>query len=283
MSKTGPPPIDPKADVTRTTLSVLTMNVWNNDHYLDDRMDYIGDLIAQKTPDIVCLQEVPYDQVKTLVQYLQNDDYEVYESTVRRQHGELIASKLPIYRFRFLPFRESPDRRGVNIAEIDLPGGESVFVVTAQLESPEFATYYGTQKDQNASIRRDQLKDMFHLFRTHSRVLYAGDTNLATNAYVKLPRRWQDAWVASGSLPNYRFTVDGLRNPHIEDKQCRERSDRVLFKVPDHDRWRVTAFGLVGLKSILPADTGEVVFPSDHFGVYVTFEIEAGQKTTGQK
>lgn len=278
MSKTGPPPSDPKADVTQTTLSVLTMNVWNNDYYLEDRMDYVGDLIADMTPDIVCLQEVPYDQVNTLVQHLQNEEYEVYESTVRRQHGELIASKLPIYHFRFLPFRESPDRRGVNIAEIDLPGGESIFVVTTQLESPDNRTYNGNYQDENASLRRDQLKDLFHLFRSNSRVLFAGDTNLSTNAYVKLPRRWHDAWATCGSLPQFRFTIDGVRNPHVGDTNYRERSDRVLYKAPDHDTWHITKFGLVGLKSILPVDARDVVFPSDHFGVFVTFQITTGQK-----
>ena len=264
----------------RLTLSVLTMNMWNVDYYIEDRMDYMCDLVSRLNPDLLAFQEVPWDQVDNVVQNLHADGYDVYDSCRReRPHGEIIASRYPIYRTELIPFRDTEMKRCMTLAEIDMPGGQSIYFVTAQMESSEDA-YDPPRTDQEAladrkhfaKLRRRQIKDMFSVLRKKDRVIFAGTLNKNQDEYIKMPSLWHDAWIMGGGEKGYEYTYDGERNPNAK-RHIRERLDRVLMKKPHGENWHVTQFGLAGLKSILKTDRGNLLMPSDHFAVFSTLEL----------
>lgn len=261
-------------------LKVMTMNMWNVQYYMDDRVDYICDLVSDLKPDLLALQEVPPDMVDDIVSHLHSDDYDVYDSCMsNRPHGEIIASQFKLSAPEFIPFKQTDMRRGMTVADVELPTGHLITFVTAQMESAidEYDPPRNTNEEYDdrrhfSKLRRRQIKDMFSLFNGASRVIFAGDMNRYHDEYIKVSSGWHDTWEQSGSdRHKYEFTYDSKTNPNAKPGM-QERLDMVLYKHPRNtDQWVVQNYGLAGCKSFMQSHNGTKVMPSDHFAVIACF------------
>ena len=90
------------------TISILTMNVYNVDYYLEDRLDYICDLLLKLgKPDLVVFQEVPSKYARQFIQNLRIDDYYTYHS-IGNMQGNVIACRYPMFNKQFVAFQNCP-------------------------------------------------------------------------------------------------------------------------------------------------------------------------------
>jgi endonuclease/exonuclease/phosphatase family metal-dependent hydrolase len=248
-------------DDRNESLSVLTYHLSDEDYYLEDRYDYILDVIERYDPTIICLQEIVDFKISDLEIGLEEMDYYTCNSILeQRPVGEMIASKYPISKSEFFGLEPRVDMEGVLVAKIDLPFGSTATICTFNLPKGP---------DEVRSIRGHQLRDIIRLFRGERRIILAGDFGLTNREFVRIPSTFKDAFVISGESDSHTYTYDGTKNPGV-NPTARHRYDRILYKLPPREEWKMEKFGLLGLNSIFQRDKSEdPVMASDHFGVYM--------------
>lgn len=249
----------------------MTYNVCFSRHQHFKRMEAISQIIEQYSPDIVCLQEVRQDSLRYFLQSPWTANYSLSNATIdaKRHYGEVIFSKYPILKTERFPFRRTHMSRHVNIADLSIPVnsddmllGHRFTVVTAHLES----------KEQNRNIRREQMMGIFDMMIREENVFFMGDTNFMTDeefSPAELPPFWMDVWhelvetkTIDPTVTEYTFDAEKNKNA---DGNYQSRLDRVFCKSVE---WVPTHFELVGTD---PIPGTKLVYPSDHFGVYVEF------------
>jgi len=116
-----------------------------------------------------------------------------------------------------------------------------------------------------AEYKRQQLKlsldSMIPIIPGRNMVLM-GDTNFGFKDMYRLPRQWQDAWMADGKPKLHTWTNDGKRNTNLAH-HYKNRTDRV-FLTKDRS---VQDFRLIGTEVL---DSG--YHPSDHFGIVLEIQ-----------
>jgi exonuclease III len=300
-------------EALRTSVTILTWNVWFDDFEFDNRAAGIFTICEQLNPDVICLQEVLpkflllLNSQTWVKSYKVSTDY--LENTVE-PYGVMILAKSSLKpNFSVYELNTVMDRKFV-CAALKITDRE-LFVGTVHLESLKFK-----------EIRRDQLVQISGILRNHEDTVLVGDFNfcsyrnfveggdLENNCLQEILPNHNDMWAAFwDSDENKGYTYDSERNQMITHEE-RMRYDRVMYnfaqpKAMTH-RWWPQSIKLVGTESIrhikargdsvCRGDWGNntsplraiveditAVLPSDHFGLCATFELHTYGPPVGKK
>lgn len=263
-------------------ISILTLNIWNNEGPWDARRELIRDWLRLLEPDLVAFQEVldsdGYHQADEL---LAGFDYQVdfaCPMTWNRQQGtnmgNLIASRWPFARMTpiLLPLGGRDDQRVLLGADVDSPFGRLPFYTT-----------HLTSKLQDGHIREAQVSVIGDVLLARRRegdlpIVLCGDFNAEPDSSEMRYLRGQqtlddkriflmDAWrVGNDSGEGYTFS---RRNPYRAYRQFDQRLDYIYVERVAEDAVRIAHCDVVC------DQPRHGVYPSDHFGIYLELSLAA--------
>ena len=246
---------DAAVAVDRDELTVATFNIWFDDYYAEQRYLAIADLLCERRPDVIVLQEVTPEALEIFLDQPWVRDRYLSASAVggdAGNYGMLMLSRVPIARATYsrLPTRQS---RGFIEAELAV-NDVRLIVCCLHLDSGK----------SSARLRSWQLRRIFRAQKSAEDAVLLGDFNMRDSENDRIAPPYCDIWpMLRPHEPG--FTEDTSIN-HMRfdarNKKRQVRFDRVLLK---GTRWRAASIELLGTQPIsheLPR-----VFPSDHFGV----------------
>ncbi|XP_058072378.1 uncharacterized protein LOC131221211 [Magnolia sinica] len=275
---------DTNASSGPSTLKILSYNVWfREDMELHKRMEAIGDLIQQHSPDLICFQEVT-PNIYDLFQ--QSGWWKVYHCSVSNEKAKMRPyfciqlSKLPVKAFDCKPFSNSIMGRELSIADVDIGAGQSLVVATSHLESPCPAP---PRWDQMFSKERvAQAKQAINLLKDSPNVIFCGDMNWddKLDGAFPLPDGWIDAWAELRSGEN-GWTYDTKSNPMLSgNRTLQKRLDRFICNLHHFKIIGIDIIGVEAIPGISYCKEKKVrkevqklvlpVLPSDHYGLLLT-------------
>ena len=246
---------DAAVAVDRDELTVATFNIWFDDFHAEQRYLAIADLLCERRPDVIVLQEVTPAALEIFLGQPWVRDQYLSASAVggdAGNYGMLMLSRVPITRaaHSWLPTRQS---RGFLDAELAVNDARPI-VCCLHLDSGK----------SSARLRGWQLGRIFRAQKSAEDAVLLGDFNMRNAENDRIAPPYCDIW------PTLRphepgFTEDTSIN-HMRfdarNKKRQVRFDRVLLK---GTRWRAASIELLGTQPISPQLPR--VFPSDHFGV----------------
>ena len=120
-----------------------------------------------------------------------------------------------------------------------------------------------------AGVRKDQFKQCMKKIEEkmgpNNLVIFGGDLNIRDSEIGPINPAIKDAWIAAGSKKDKQYTWDNKLNSNKGlPPNVRCRFDRIYFNGP----YKNLDFSLHGTQMI----KGIHCYPSDHFGVAVTFK-----------
>jgi len=244
-------------------------------------------MLKDKSPHIICLQEV----IPEFIQDLVNQEWvrEYYMSSDVTGHfvepyGVCILSKFPIvYSAWSLPTQMG---RNLVIGSLKFKSGHSICCATVHLESLNLSNY-----------RAKQLEIISEILKNHDTAILTGDFNfdsdinysqhlkkckiaeesnsnpsdirisldepLENDVVQRIFPDYSDVWKVL--RPTERgYTFDSEKNTMLTNYE-QMRYDRILFKSKD-SFLKTVDIKLIGTERI-PEIQEETVFPSDHFGL----------------
>ncbi|RWW66965.1 hypothetical protein BHE74_00025621, partial [Ensete ventricosum] len=231
----------------RCIIKLLSYNVWfREDLELRRRMQALGDLIEQNSPDFICLQ----------------------------------MSKLPLKRFSCIPFTNSVMGRELCLADIDVGGSKKLIVATSHLESPCPAP---PRWDQMYSKERvAQANEAINLLKDSPNAIFAGDMNWddRLDGAFPLPDGWIDAWLELRPGEN-GWTYDTKANQMLSgNRTLQKRLDRFMCNLHDFKVDGIEMIGVEAIPGLSYCKEKKVrkvfqklvlpVLPSDHYGLLLT-------------
>lgn len=246
-------------------LAAVTLNIWHDQEDWPARLDAIVAGLRSADPDVICLQEVLQhadlpNQAETIAAQL---GYHVgfaswdTAGSVRR-YGNAILSRTPIV--------TTEQRR------LDPPDDYRVILHGRIAADPDTLDVYCTHlhhTPEGGDIRRIQILDAVDFIdesRGDDPVIFAGDFNTTVDAPEMAPvrDRFTDAFGALNPATAGEVTTLNTAKGHRF-----VRIDHVFFRVG-------LATDVVARRAeiILAEPTAEGVWPSDHFGVWVLFELQ---------
>ena len=247
--------VDDGQPTDRDELTVATFNIWFDDYHAQQRYQAIADLLGERTPDVIVLQEVTPVALDTFLEQAWIREAYLTASVVgggTGNYGMLMLSRVPIVRATYsqLPTRQT---RGFLEAELALDGTRQI-VCCVHLDSGK----------SSARLRGWQLRRIFRALRTAENALVLGDFNMRDTENERIGAPFCDVWPAlRPDDPGYtENTSINLMRFDARNKKRHVRFDRVLLK---GTRWRAAGIELLGTQPISPELPR--VFPSDHFGV----------------
>lgn len=250
----------PLPDLKLEKFSVLTWNVWFESHNFDLRGEEIRAITQKLDPDFICFQEV----IASFYQKLCDSEW-VREKYSISGYGKfsnpyecIILSKHPCNFYK----RMFPTLMGRTLKVAELKNnGQKVAVGTVHLESLN-----------NEDYRETQMKISFDLLKNYDEGLLMGDFNFDwPKEIAKIPSDFKDIWNELHKPEEENFTMDK------NGKWDAWRPDRILLKKSE----LITALTIdrIGMEPIkLYRDNPNIpktgiLTPSDHFGLYATFEF----------
>lgn len=261
-----------------TTLSVLTLNIWNYEGEWAERAALIRDWIGLLDPDLIALQEVlrgpSIDQAGLLldqdVYHLHYEPMFDYWGDTTLAFGNLVASRWPLARAERLLLSSDDDAEPRNAISVD---------VEAPLTRLSFTTTHLSPRPWHSRIRSTQVVHLAELvkrraFDTGMPAILCGDFNAQPDAdeirFMKGLHTIQersffmvDAWDVGG--PGERgatFTARNLSRTYTRDV-------RLDYIFVSRDDIRVQRCDLA---CHLPR---RGIYPSDHFGLYAELTLHA--------
>ncbi len=266
------------------TLSVLTLNLWNDSGPWEARAQRIRDWIDALDPDLIGFQEAlrgeGYDQVAELLEGRPYHLDYVHGSPIRRRDRELsfgnaVASRWPLLsRCEIvLPHAGDAETRAAITVGVQAPFG----VVSFSCTHLHWRFHQGETRERQVVALCDQV------LRLRSRdgfpPVLVGDFNAEPDSdeirYVtgrhSIGGRsvyFHDAWRVAGDVG------DGVtwsnRNPYARaELEPERRLDYVFAGMPRRD-----GVGLLETCRVVCNDEKDGVWPSDHFGVYAELRTE---------
>jgi tyrosyl-DNA phosphodiesterase 2 len=246
---------DDAAATDREELTVATFNIWFDDYHAEQRHLAIADLLRERRPDVIVLQEVTPSALELFLEQPWIRDEYLSVSAVGGDlgnYGMLTLSRVPVVRatHSHLPTRQT---RGFLEAELALEGLRQV-VCSVHLDSGK----------SSARLRSWQLRRIFRTLRKVENALVLGDFNMRDAENERIAPPFCDVWPALRPAdPGYtENTSINLMRFDARSKKRHVRFDRVLVK---GNHWRPVSIELLGTQPISPELPR--VFPSDHFGV----------------
>jgi tyrosyl-DNA phosphodiesterase 2 len=243
------------ADINRDELTLVTYNIWNGDKQAERRYLAVAELLSERAPDIMALQEVtPAALELFLSQPWIRENYlrTAVVGGATGNYGMLVLSRLPLRSATYtrLPTRQS---RGFLTAELTVDGTRTV-VCCIHLDSGKRSSW----------MRSWQLRRIFARLKTVENAVVLGDFNMRDNENDRIAAPYCDLWPALRPKDD-GYTEDtsiNLMRYDMKDKHRHVRFDRILLKGP---AWAADRIELLG-REPLSADEPRL-FPSDHFGV----------------
>lgn len=236
----------------------LTLLTWNIGGYRPENFRLILDMIKEKNPDVIFLQECHRGIYEELIMFGKLNSYKTFlpDECKKRDQGEIAFSRFPMKEFSYLKFFKSKQGRGIIRLVIDIDRQDFVTVATSQLEKGDYSL--SIKKLELGNV--DRLRD-----NEQNPIIFAGDTQFfefqknATDAI----QDWNDAWNECGANNDY-YTLDSDTNFQVASP-LRERPDRVYFYSLNRDII-CSDFELVG-KNV-------DIQPCLHYGILTTFHID---------
>ncbi len=265
---------------TESCMRVMTWNIdgLDSEHEIEDMLGrtlWVVKTINEERPHVVFLQELIDFNMRVLTQALgkafhiftQQDPSMPYfvAILVHKATVSVLGNPKPI------PFPSSKmGREGLSI-QVRLksasPTNPPVECITAHLESLRESS---RERVNQLSILDEHISDSFR--SGTKRIVFGGDLNIRDS---EVPSDWmsRDCWIQTGRNKEHEFTWDLMRNDNAQmpnGGKPRCRFDRMYsFSSPQESNISVESFSLVGTERVEGLDR----FPSDHFGLVVSFHI----------
>ena len=248
----------------------LKLLEWNVQGLLGDklmeRMAFIAELINRNEYEAVFMQEMVPDAVEVFKQICENYELHLPKNVTMRQYFAAmltLKSSIQVDKKTTVDFQTSTQGRHAVVLKCRKKSQKLTFV-TSHLESC---------KPMEAE-RISQLGRVVELMRKEDEgdnlVVFAADTNLRDYEYEKFKKSPEfdsdvrDAWEELGGPQESRYSWDLTRNDNqVKGGKGRLRFERVYFRGRDH--------GVSGMKFVGTERLECGLFPSDHWGVEVTF------------
>lgn len=248
----------------RAPFTVLTLNLWHDQHDWPARLARIVREVRTLAPDVICLQEVLQhpglpNQAVTLAESLGCEAYFVSVDGEERpkRYGNAILTRLPIV-----------SRDGEFLRPLDDYRVAAHVRVTWQGEPVDVYDTHLHHTEAGGAIRAEQVRHLLEFVartRGAGRAVVAGDFNCEPGSpeLAPLEAAWADAHravfphasAAEAATFNARFgaearAIDHVFTPRTDAARWRVREARILFR-----------------------DTGpDSVWASDHYGVLARLE-----------
>jgi len=249
---------------------MLTYNIWRSAEMMRERIEALGQIVEDLEPDILVLQEVTLENLAVLREQRWFSRYLLIPPDVTKQGTislEIILSSYPVDKWFISPYKNSPRKRKLVVAETK----------HAVLSSVKFviAGTHLVHAGENTRFRELQLKEALQVLTPYENVCVMGDLNIEdkVDGDVVLPSPWIDAWLSlPGNTDSNGLTWDRSKTPFasvltrtVNATSYQARLDRVLCRLSD---FKVKEMRIVGDKL---TKTG--ILPSDHFGLFTVIEL----------
>ena len=259
-----------KRNGSRSQISMLTYNIWRSAEMMRERIEALGQIVEDLEPDILVLQEVTLENLAVLREQRWFSRYLLIPPDVTKQGTislEIILSSYPVDKWFISPYKNSPRKRKLVVAETK----------NAVLSSVKFviAGTHLVHAGENTRFRELQLKEALQVLTPYENVCVMGDLNIEdkVDGDVLLPSPWTDAWLSlPGNTDSNGLTWDRSKTPFasvltrtVNATSYQARLDRVLCRLSD---FKVKEMRIVGDKL---TKTG--ILPSDHFGLFTVIEL----------
>ena len=171
---------DAAAAVDRDELTVATFNIWFDDYHAEQRYRAIADLLRERRPDVIVLQEVTPAALELFVgQPWIRDEY-LSVSAVggdTGNYGMLMLSRVPVAR---AAYTRLPTRQSRGFLEADLAvGGARLTVCCLHLDSGK----------SSARLRAWQLRRIFRALNRPTMLCSSATSTCAIRRTDGSPRR----------------------------------------------------------------------------------------------
>ncbi|CAE7570243.1 TDP2 [Symbiodinium natans] len=227
---------------------------------MQHRMEAIGNIIAQKNPDLVALQEMTAEHWKECLKSEAIRRY-FWSPQAPQRYFTMLGSRLPakMEPVRY-PFKASKMQRDLLVMTVEPTGLPPLAFATSHLESLD-----------EHKARRAQIDESLSILADHADAVFCGDTNIneAVDGHVKLPRDWEDAWLAlKPDDPGYTFDVERNGMMAAVDGWARANKARLRF-----DRFWMKAANYAATEiELIDEPIKDGLWPSDHFGLLLTLQ-----------
>ncbi|VIO87474.1 Uncharacterized protein BM_BM6959 [Brugia malayi] len=241
----------------------LTVMSWNIDgldeNNLTIRFTAVCYIISKISADVVFLQEMTPDLVPQVRKNL-SGEYSILVATPNLPYFTVVLLKpfIELISHKAIPYRRSGMGRSMQLVETSLRG-RKVMLLNTHLESMK----------EHSDIRLTQIQECFKQLVEwddgKTVIVFGGDLNARDSEICELPPGFEDAWIAAGSRPKFRFTWDTLLNNNKVTGKARCRFDRIIYK--SAGIFSGVDFSLEGQNRIRTS----LCFPSDHWAILVHF------------
>ncbi len=271
------------------SLSVLTLNIWNNERPWAERSQRIRDWIERLNPDLIGFQEVLLgDELDQLDELTSGFGYHTdYVPAIRLpdrpqfEFGNAVASRWPIEAREALslPDRDDWEKRSALTVAIAAPFGRVSFGCTHL----HWRFHHGHVREQQVVALADQTLRLAPAGGFPPIVV--GDFNAEPESdeirFMKGMHSidghsvaFVDAWAMAGDCSLPGEAGEGItwsnRNAYAQREfEPRRRIDYIFAGLPRRD-----GLGLIEECRVVCDDAAEGVWPSDHFGVYAELRSE---------
>ena len=257
------------------TISILDYNIWFDKYNMAERTISLIDVIEEKKPDILLLQEVTPKVFEILTMTLSKLGYKYnFPEVISKSYECFIFSKYQIIDNNYNEYDNSRMGRALITSVIEFPviitnGNEfnieniNILVGTSHFESFFDKKYSNIKKEQYKYAQKylDNKKE-------YKYIIFGGDTNIANDDENKSffkDKLWNDVWDDIENQEENEYTYDTETNKNLimrGIKNLRSRIDRVLYKGD-----------IVVREFELIKEGNFIIPPSDHHGLYVKLEI----------
>lgn len=255
-------------------ISIMSYNIWFDDTDKENRLISLIDIIKQKNPDIICLQEVTPNVSKYLIVALR-DRYNVYPSLVDTSYGCMIFSRYRIIHGGEYNYAKTIMGRKLHyiVIEYDAVIRHNLVIATSHFES-EF------KKINEIKIKQyNQAQHILNeLYNIYGCVVFCADTNILPHEemyYISKDTCWLDTWKENGCENSAKYTYDTKLNLNLKkrnfQKQIRSRIDRIIYR-----GYKLVPLNFKLIKYVEHTkylNNTHTYEPSDHFGICADFEL----------
>jgi hypothetical protein len=280
-----------------TNIDVISYNVWFSQYEQEKRMYALCDIISQKMPHLIALQEITHTSLEILLeQQWVRDHYYVSDASGDEikftGYGVMVLSRIPFQELYVRNFNRRPSYSKM--------GRKAIYGLIPVYNS-RFPLFFGTfhleSNSGDDSIRCSQIEVYNDLVKNSdvSYVILCGDTNFASDTerlkfandgglldtwrflYQNTTHKTEDEKMTTTNLINPGITFDIELNP-MTTIEAKEAGKKIIHDSSRLDRFFFSANTIIPIKmQLLGTETfdqeNEDLRPSDHYGIYSQYQL----------